>query len=464
MSDPQVSVAETESQRAARKKKQMVLGSNPPPKSDLVFELSPHSDSECILDLWNLSNKYVAFKVKTTDPNRYLVFPPQAVLDIRSSVEVRIIMKDVNVNDMLSQSAETGRPVTSSEDRFMVQCRTISHSDFNRMVGEKNDMDSTFAEIAKLFQAKYKKEFSKSLKYSVKFESDCWGTPVPALASSVGESWQDGETYNDNQAENDMYVALETADMAEQRPNGIVPSAGKESSTDTWKNSNPEEDGIGSSEARIQNSDTSQVNPKDGEVEGVMDKSEVTEHTTDPNNDSVDEVSPPATASTRVQSPKNGNLTEYPSAYQENNVASSSSLKTDVKTSPTQDIQNSRWNSLPAESKGISGSEAEFVKLREKYNGLVQFLIQLTAERDALQKMLNKANKDLTKFQKAAAETRANGLSNDEVGIDDTGLKTSGKESVVIQENKGFSLFMVVLVALAAFLVGRLLQLATTEV
>ena len=102
----------------------------------LTFHLVPHTECKTFLILKNVTDAYVAFKVKTTSPDRYLVRPNQALIDIGTHAKVEITITPKRVDEILQAddgacqgqgNAATGasRRMTIKEligdDKFLVQ-------------------------------------------------------------------------------------------------------------------------------------------------------------------------------------------------------------------------------------------------------------------------------------------------------------------------------------------------------
>lgn len=66
-----------------------------------------------IVKLENLSEKKVAFKIKTTAPNNYLVRPSFGIINVNETVDIQIILQPLSDKDSISS------------DKFQVQCLNI---------------------------------------------------------------------------------------------------------------------------------------------------------------------------------------------------------------------------------------------------------------------------------------------------------------------------------------------------
>ncbi|CAK9049404.1 Vesicle-associated membrane protein-associated protein A (VAMP-A) (VAMP-associated protein A) (VAP-A), partial [Durusdinium trenchii] len=91
-------------------------------------------------------------------------------------------------------------------------------------------------------------------------------------------------------------------------------------------------------------------------------------------------------------------------------------------------------------------------ELRKKYNELINFTVQLTAERDRYKANLKEAAKEVTLLKRGKASS-ASASAASRAGEGSLDSDISGVESVAA----GFSMFHIMLVAVVAFLMGRLL-------
>ncbi|PKA64814.1 Vesicle-associated protein 2-2 [Apostasia shenzhenica] len=82
---------------------------------ELKFSFELRKQSSCLVQLSNKSDKYVAFKVKTTSPKRYCVRPNTGIILPRSSCEFTVIM----------QAQRTAPPDMQLKDKFLVQSTVI---------------------------------------------------------------------------------------------------------------------------------------------------------------------------------------------------------------------------------------------------------------------------------------------------------------------------------------------------
>ncbi|CAM9476570.1 unnamed protein product, partial [Ectocarpus sp. 4 AP-2014] len=87
----------------------------------LSFELFPDSQPGCVLYVSNAAGVTVAFKVKTTEPRRYLVRPNQGMIGPgeREAVNVYLIEKECNL--LIHEGVQTPSSLGKVSDKFLVQ-------------------------------------------------------------------------------------------------------------------------------------------------------------------------------------------------------------------------------------------------------------------------------------------------------------------------------------------------------
>ena len=106
------------------------------PSQDLVFSPNSYGDLTARIQMWNVSPGPVAFKMKTTTPERFKVRPSNGCLSPGQSS-----MMDITVTKShMSQSANLGRlvgvsnfshlsPLTSVQDKFLISAISVSGED-----------------------------------------------------------------------------------------------------------------------------------------------------------------------------------------------------------------------------------------------------------------------------------------------------------------------------------------------
>jgi len=114
------------------------------PESELVFSLSPNEATpRCMMTLRHAggTNEYVAFKVKTTQPRRYLVRPNQGLIapGTHETISILLVEKDKQVllqnYDRLGQSG-----LDNSKDKFLVQSCTVDSSFAAKKSGTQTEL------------------------------------------------------------------------------------------------------------------------------------------------------------------------------------------------------------------------------------------------------------------------------------------------------------------------------------
>jgi len=93
------------------------------PDDALTFSVRG-TGSKCVMTLRNPDEEgHVAFKVKTTQPRRYLVRPNQGLIPPQKSEEVTILLVDKDRAALLRDFDQIGPPALEGcKDKFLVQC------------------------------------------------------------------------------------------------------------------------------------------------------------------------------------------------------------------------------------------------------------------------------------------------------------------------------------------------------
>lgn len=68
-----------------------------PPNAVIFKDSKEEGKSMSVIEIINKSNDHIIFKVKTTNPNNYIVRPNQGSITPESSISVKVIAQ-VNVN------------------------------------------------------------------------------------------------------------------------------------------------------------------------------------------------------------------------------------------------------------------------------------------------------------------------------------------------------------------------------
>lgn len=120
------------------------------PESALVFNLTsstvPGVDGtpRCAMTLThtNRTDEYLAFKVKTTQPRRYLVRPNQGLVAPGKTESVSIILVEKDKQLLLQSFERLGQSALDhSKDKFLVQSCAVSQEFATRYVSEKKKAD-----------------------------------------------------------------------------------------------------------------------------------------------------------------------------------------------------------------------------------------------------------------------------------------------------------------------------------
>jgi len=114
------------------------------PESELVFSLSPNEATpRCTMTLRHggASNEYIAFKVKTTQPRRYLVRPNQGLIAPGTSETISILLVEKDKQVLLQNYDRLGQSgLDHSKDKFLVQSSTVDNSFAEKKSGSQTEL------------------------------------------------------------------------------------------------------------------------------------------------------------------------------------------------------------------------------------------------------------------------------------------------------------------------------------
>lgn len=114
------------------------------PESELVFSLSPNEATpRCMMTLRHAggTNEYVAFKVKTTQPRRYLVRPNQGLIAPGTSETISILLVEKDKQVLLQNYDRLGQSgLDHSKDKFLVQSCTVDSSFAAKKSGSQTEL------------------------------------------------------------------------------------------------------------------------------------------------------------------------------------------------------------------------------------------------------------------------------------------------------------------------------------
>ena len=99
-----------------------------------------------------------------------------------------------------------------------------------------------------------------------------------------------------------------------------------------------------------------------------------------------------------------------------------------------------------------SAEATTLIGLRQKYHELVQFTVQLTAERDHFKTLAKDAKKELKLFRENVGAARSDAV--EKLG---ESLDGSGERRPTVRSSSGFSLWHILLAAIMSFLFARLI-------
>lgn len=100
--------------------------------SVLVFKLNRDSESSVTLRITNISDTYIAYKIKTTQPSWYIVKPSQHVIDIGKYKDIEISIVENESNRFLDQ-AINNLFEKLDKHRFLIQSTKISKEEYDKI-------------------------------------------------------------------------------------------------------------------------------------------------------------------------------------------------------------------------------------------------------------------------------------------------------------------------------------------
>lgn len=112
------------------------------PKEYLPFELLSTEDCKASLRVSNNSDSAMAFKVKTTQPNWYIVRPNQDVIGARQSLLFEVSLVS-SVKDKLIHDHENGQEEDMTMHRFLIQGAPIDAETFQNISNGASDVKSS---------------------------------------------------------------------------------------------------------------------------------------------------------------------------------------------------------------------------------------------------------------------------------------------------------------------------------
>jgi len=124
------------------------------PEETLTIRVSEGHPAQTTLRIGNPTAENVAFKVKTTTPERYLVKPNHGLIRDGCNAEIAIIIVHAKKKDILTKATING-PINCS-DKFLVQSATIESAVMDDL--ESKTSHELADAITRLFGKKEKKE------------------------------------------------------------------------------------------------------------------------------------------------------------------------------------------------------------------------------------------------------------------------------------------------------------------
>ncbi|GMI20091.1 hypothetical protein TeGR_g11691 [Tetraparma gracilis] len=179
------------------------------PESAISFTLS-RNDSSATKSIMSLTapssgDDYYCYKVKTTQPRRYLVRPNQGLVAPGSTEDVTIILVDKDKQTLLNEFEQMGPPaLESSKDKFLIQSCPVAKSfyDETKALGAKDVAETLTAHWAKVASTKDGHIVNKKLPVKHTVDPDSLSAPsnpkagfgsVAAGKDAVREGMQKGK-------------------------------------------------------------------------------------------------------------------------------------------------------------------------------------------------------------------------------------------------------------------------------
>jgi len=114
------------------------------PESELVFTLSPNEATpRCSMTLRHGggTEEFIAFKVKTTQPRRYLVRPNQGLIAPGTSETISILLVEKDKQVLLQNYDRLGQSgLDHSKDKFLVQSCTVDSTFAAKKAGNEKEL------------------------------------------------------------------------------------------------------------------------------------------------------------------------------------------------------------------------------------------------------------------------------------------------------------------------------------
>ncbi|DBA04953.1 TPA: hypothetical protein N0F65_006955 [Lagenidium giganteum] len=389
------------------------------PADSLTFQLQAQTSPHAVLTIRNASDeRKIAFKVKTTRPLRYLVRPNQGMLGPNGSASIMIILQQKDCDELLRLDSSERQ---LSNDKFLVQSIYI---------------DDSFYELAK---TKSTKELADELA-TVLARTDKENLSNKKLRCRFTQ-----EESNDNAA---TMIASAPAGQSSE----TAPMLARRLSSNSQMAS--------ARQLPVEND-------KDDEAESpVADVSTPEQLTSALLQESKPAVSPPAKSfGTAQDTPlRDGNATGGAAGTSGGKV-----MKHVMFDDAVVEIGRGARSSSCHRAARVSVAQDSFQEvaaLRKKYDELVAFTVQLTAQRDVLisdlektypyPRLFCKSNAESQRVKKLAEEPTGSTLRQRKNGATATATAdTHSGADKALKEPAAFGLFHLLVCAIIFFLVGR---------
>mmetsp|Transcript_9537 Transcript_9537/g.17293 ORF Transcript_9537/g.17293 Transcript_9537/m.17293 type:complete len:321 (+) Transcript_9537:190-1152(+) len=158
------------------------------PDKQIGFTLSRGDHAtKSMLTLANNTGDYFAFKVKTTQPRRYLVRPNQGLVKPGESEEVTIILVDKDKQMLLTDFEQIGpSALESSKDKFLIQSSKVEEEFYNTTKAKGSAKDLAEALTTMWQKISAEKTSVSNTKLQVKHTVDAQSLSSNNNSSSAG--------------------------------------------------------------------------------------------------------------------------------------------------------------------------------------------------------------------------------------------------------------------------------------
>jgi hypothetical protein len=130
------------------------------PSEHLTFQLYKGVQARSTLKITNTSNSKIAFRIRTTNAERYIVRPNQGMIALGQAFLVNVIMRENSVTELGSGHEEN--IVFQIQDRFLIQTAGVTDGFFEQVLAKPSACDKSTA-LALMWTLQPKEALSNGL-------------------------------------------------------------------------------------------------------------------------------------------------------------------------------------------------------------------------------------------------------------------------------------------------------------